>query len=264
MEKKDIQVVMLAAGKGQRFKEANYRQPKPLIPLKNGKPMFEHVMDMYRLTDDHSKVYVYTPHFGVLTHDSVKLLKAVELPYGPADSALRAVSLLAAHESVSIAGGFDMMKPVLFLDCDSFAECDVRQLVAQAIGRGVDTGKPLVAGALVFDPAQSRKKHFSRVIANRYDNTLVSSMLEHESPNLKADWAGAGGYFFTSGYILLHYASSIIRLLRSESASHTREAHLSNVLNRIAGDGHRVGIVQVPNFTCMGTPDELKEYEETL
>lgn len=45
------QLIVPMTGTGQRFKDAGYRQLKPLIEV-NGRSFFEHVVDMFPNVDD--------------------------------------------------------------------------------------------------------------------------------------------------------------------------------------------------------------------
>ena len=56
IEKNKVSLVIPAAGKGSRFKKANWKDPKPLIDI-NGKPMISHVIDDNKIDVD-SDIYL--------------------------------------------------------------------------------------------------------------------------------------------------------------------------------------------------------------
>lgn len=80
-----MQIVILAAGRGSRFKDSKFNEPKPLISW-DGKHMLEHVVDNFR--DDGVRIIIISRKEHNVQINGVELIEIDYYTSGPAITAL--------------------------------------------------------------------------------------------------------------------------------------------------------------------------------
>jgi hypothetical protein len=167
-----------------------------------------------------------------------------EVTRGPAESAFQAVMVLR--------GELDWHKPVLFLDCDSYAAVDIRDHIANCINLD---GEDYDAAVGVFEN-HSDKSHFSSVKVTNGLRVLGMRERTVERPR----WSSAGVYWFRNPYVLIQHAAAVI------NERPDVEIFMSDVINSVTYTGIN-DVLAVPihhsHYHCLGTPEELEAYLES-
>lgn len=240
-----VNLLMLAAGRGSRFKDSDkYTLPKPAI-LINNKSMIQHAFDnISNLLDgiDFDPAIVYSSeHIEVLEPIFDQMIKVTPLLSGrlvqqtgylngPADSSLHATTLIDRDSSL------------LIVNCDQTIEGDVVSELAKVINLESD-------GAIfVFESDEDR---YSYVLVD--DDGFVSEMREKEVISGKAScglifWKNAGEFF--------DYAE---KLKREKTSG---ERYISDVCQLAIQDGKKFTAPLLEKFTDLGTPEDLERIGE--
>lgn len=129
-----LDIVIPMAGRGQRFRDAGYDLPKPLIPV-HGRPMVELVIANLRPSRPHRFIFLCLREH-LLEHALAERLAAwapgaVVVPVdGVTEGAACTVLLARAH-----LNGDD---PLMIANCDQWVDADINTYLAAGDAPGVD------------------------------------------------------------------------------------------------------------------------------
>lgn len=231
-----MNILILMAGSGHRFRQAGYKEHKPMIDVM-GKPMVERVIDnltpKYR---DHNFIFVT---LSAMTDDGVRKIlirpnsTIIELPYiteGSTCSALKASGLIDGNE------------PLLIASCD--------QLVDMEIDEFIDASW-FSDGSLLTFP--SDRPHCSYVQLD--DDGIAIKIAEKQ---VISSHANVGLYFFKRGFDFLWAANSMIK----RDIRVNGEFYMAPVYNEMIEAGMKVTIHEIEEnkVHLLGTPIELEAY----
>lgn len=218
-----INIVIPAAGKGQRFADAGYKEPKPLIEV-CGVPMIQRVISNLRPQYEKSHTFLITRQ----EHNIPSAIYLSEETEGAVCTVLQAVDLI------------DNDLPLIIANCD--------QLI---LGFSMDDflekmhGKD--GGVITFN---STNPHHSYVKTDA-DGVVV----EVAEKVVISDQAVAGIYYYAKGSDFVKYAERMI----AKGIRTNNEFYVTPVYNEFIEDGKRIGVyeVDVNSKHMLGTPDEL-------
>ncbi len=232
-----LTIILPAAGKGTRFREAGYDLPKPMVDV-FGKPMLKRVMENLRPNISHQFVvitrltYEHTQRLP-FRHNDINLMLEQDTE-GAVDTILKAEKYLTVD-------------PVLIGNTDQLVDFDVNQFIIAA--RGVD-------GALVT--FKSNKPHHSYVternVCGGYN--IVDAIAEKR---VISNQAVCGVYYFAHGTDFLRYAKQVI----AANDRYNSEFYVSSVISRMIDDGLSFVTHDAPSF-MLGTPEELQLFEVAI
>jgi NDP-sugar pyrophosphorylase family protein len=232
-----MNILILMAGSGHRFRQAGYKEHKPMIDVL-GKPMIERVIEnltpKYR---EHNFIFVT---LSAMTDERVlKILRKpnstiVELPYiteGSVCSALKAQGLI------------DNEEPLLIASCDQLVDIDIDEFIDASW---------FSDGALLTFPSDRPHCSFAKV-----KDGYVTEVAEKR---VISNHANVGLYWFKDGCDFVLYANQMInRDIRING-----EFYIAPIYNQlIAGQG-KVTIHEIPKnkVHLLGTPAELESYND--
>lgn len=232
------------AGAGSRFQIAGYNLPKPFIDV-NGKMMIEHVLDglampdaVYTLViqqafcDEHAdRLRLLADKYGV------KFVVVEKLTQGAACTAL------AAHEIINNTD------TVVFADSDNFFNNAVfKDFIADAQKRDLD-------GSLLTFNTNRECFSFAKVDSNGF----VTETREKEPIS---NHAITGVYMFKHGCDFVRLAINM--MIYGDRAKN--EYYMSNVYNWAVKYGLKIGVfdIEQSDWACVGTPQQLEEYLQSL
>lgn len=229
-----VNVLILMAGIGSRFKEAGYKEHKPMIDV-GGVPMIERVIEnltpKYR---DHQFVFVT---LSATTDERLsKILRShrgtiIELPYlteGAAVSALKAENLITDE-------------PLLLSSCDQLVDTPIDDFI-DACWR--------FDGGLLTHPQKDGHFSFSKVV-----DGLVTEVAERKPISAHAN---IGPFFFKKGTDFVRAAKNMI----AEDFRVNGEFCMAPCFNWLIKDGKRIVIHEITKEQThlIGTPAELEAY----
>ena len=233
-----INIVIPMAGAGSRFQIEGYKVPKPFIEF-NGKMMVEHVLSSFEIADCIFTL-VLQEKFLSEQKSQVELLKKkynINIVTVPKLTMGAAITALAAHKAIN--PNYD----IIFADSDNiFKQSDVMNFINYTRKKDYD------GALLTFNSTESCFSY-----AKVDENGLLESTKEKE---VISSHAICGMYYFKK---LNDFKDAVIDLV-VESDLSKGEFYMSNVYNHLKKITNKIGIYDIENFICVGTPKQLKEY----
>lgn len=219
-----LNIVIPAAGNGQRFKEAGYSEPKPLIPIQ-GKPMIARVIDNLRPKKGH--------FFHLVVQEKHKVPQSI---FGSSKGILNTLSKPTRGAVETLLYAYIYTGELLLANCDQLVETDVNEFI--------NTSK---ARIMTFN---STNPHHSYV---KIKNGLVTDIAEKQ---LISDNAVLGWYYFPDCKQFMEYAEKALK----SNKTFNNELYISSVIDLMIKDGIEVEPyeIDVHKKHILGTPEELK------
>ena len=235
-----MQVVILAAGRGDRFVKAGYTLPKPLI-LARGLPMVQYAMAQVRAITD--RPVVLCP--DALRYD---IWRAAPLDVLPTVIGVSHVQSGAAMTLLAAAAALNEREPVLVVDCDSvIAPAAMEHFVVFAKAQ---FAQDVDSAVMCFQPTDDSARYsFVKVMK---DDDVVRIAEKDRISNL----ATCGAHAFTSWYAL-RWA---ICKMSAEEDTTNGEYYLAPAHNYVLLS--KAFTVAAGEFVAIGTPEQLEAYEQ--
>jgi dTDP-glucose pyrophosphorylase len=224
---KPINLVVPMAGRGQRFIDAGFTTPKPLIDIQ-GKPMITRVVENFTPKADHRTILV--------TRKDIKL--DIDATIVPLDHETEgAVSTM--FEIEHLIGPED---PLLIVNCDQLIlNFDVDDFIEKALSCSVAVFK-------CDNPHHSYVEVRDNVIYDVAEKKVIS------------DLAVAGVYFYRQSKFFFDNAHKMV----DNNIRVNGEFYVTPVFKKIICAGLKSNVYEVPvkDQCILGTPKELKAFQE--
>lgn len=248
--KSQTQVLIPMSGFGQRFKDAGYNVPKPLIPVL-GKPMAEHVADLFKgskITFICNENHLAEPSYRMRE----KLLAAAP------NSAILAIpehKLGPGHALLAALARLDMDKPVLVSYCDFCCLWDYGDFLMACEQEGWDGCIPSYKG---FHPHCLGSTNYAYLKMSVPGSPLVADIREKQpwTADRTQEFASAGIYWFRTGKI---FADALREQIRRD-ISLNGEFYVSLTYKPLFENSQPVGVYPLKTFFQWGTPQDLEEF----
>ena len=243
-----MQVVIPMSGRGERYRRAGFAEIKPLIHV-DGRPMIAHVLDMFpgaRRTlcicaQDHLQT---TPLASVIRslRPDAEIAGIEPHKQGPVHA------VLAAHDQIADD------EPVLISYCDfttSWSFDAFKKHVAHTRCAGAITAyrgfHPHSLGPNLY---AYMREHDGMMLEIREKGCFTDDRM-HE-------YASAGSYYFASGALMKRTFARAVELGLATNG----EYYCSTPYNLLVRDGLPVSIYELDDFVQLGTPEDLREYQQ--
>jgi len=233
-----MNVLIPMAGAGQRFYDAGYKNPKPLIDV-GGEPMIKRVIDS--LSSDRLDVnFIFVTQkehleLGLKDYltDRGSIVAVDKITEGAACTVLLAEALIDNDEGLVIA------------NCDQYLQWSFYDFVTYS--------KPFDGCLVTFN---STNPHHSYVKMKKGQIDKVAEKI------VISDKASAGIYYFKKGS---DYVSAANRMIDKDIRTN-KEFYICPVYNELVEDKKRLSIyeINVNNKHMLGTPEELKIFLDKL
>lgn len=231
-----MNIIIPMAGKGNRFVNAGYKEPKMLVKVK-GRPMFywaiKGLMNHFDVADitfvcleEHLQTTNLKEEIRKFAQGS-SIVTIQEYTRGQAETALKA------------AINLDHNKELLIFNCDTYIKCT-----------RFSFNKDLDGQITVF---KSNNPSLSYVKINKSD--LVVEIAEKE---LISDNATVGLYYFKSTKLYIEACNDIIQKKMNTNS----EYYISKVYEELIKKGLKIGINLADEFYPLGTPEEKEIFEK--
>lgn len=232
---------MPMGGLGQRFRDAGFDTPKPLIDVE-GVAMFQKALAAY---DDYAGDKRYLFVIRKDTDDEYGLGEQIKGLLPDAQIKILDHNTRGAVETCLIAEDFiDPELPLVIMDCDiTFNAPLYFEMMQQAVENDSFDGL-----LLSFDSSDPRYS-----FAEIDENGLVVRTAEKVAISNNALM---GAYFFTRASTFLDAAHT---LLNREISETMKEYYVSLIYNILIDCSKRIGLAK-GSFTSFGTPEELQNY----
>ncbi|MDA7641985.1 glycosyltransferase family 2 protein [Candidatus Marinimicrobia bacterium] len=236
-----MDIVIPMAGKGSRFVDGGYANPKPFIDVM-GKTMIENVLTNLKVESARFILIARKEHI----EDYPEVIKEIQDKYNvvflPIDITTEgaACTVLFAREFI------DSNNPLIIANSDQIVDIDVQNFVSDCLGRNLD------GSILTFkDPYKSNKWSFAKTDKSG----LVTEVKEKEAIS---DIATVGIYMFKKGKYFVDNALDMI--VRNDRVNN--EFYVCPVYNYAIRNNKKIGIYNIPFDTMhgIGTPEDLKKF----
>jgi capsule biosynthesis phosphatase len=243
-----MNLIIPIGGKGERFKN-NYNNPKPFINI-YGHSMIFWLIDNLNLTKDDT-IYIgimedICDQFGLefkLNKEypllSFKIVKVIYQTRGPVETLFTILQTFQDKE---------LDKPILSLDCDTLYFDDI-----------VNKFKINNSSCSFYFNANDKPEIFSYL---KLEAGIILDIQEKKWFKDIDKYGNTGAYGFKNGRLLKKYCTKLLD-------SHERvnnEFYISQIIKNMIKDGELFKGINIENFRCAGTPDQLnlflKEIED--
>jgi len=233
-----MNIIIPIGGLGQRFKDENYDEPKPLINVL-GKPTIFHLLDTLQITENDNLVIIYNTNLDkhnfkyILTmkYKTIHFIELTKQTDGAAETILYGLNKFTSKE---------LENKCVLLDCDAFYTIDILKIYRSQSHHSIFAFKDLqnkpIYSYITFDPTHK--------ITDIQEKVKIS------------DYANTGCYCFSSGHLLKTYCNKVI----TQDIRYKNEFYTSCVIKEMLNDGHifEANIIDINQYICIGTPFQLK------
>lgn len=225
-----MHILIPMAGNGQRFRDAGYTEPKPLIDVE-GTPMIRRVVENLRPNRFHRITLITRQEHGVKSKITMSDLTTIEL-CKPTSGSI--ATLLAAEKLITD-------EPLLIANCDQLLDFDVNDFIDHYEANDVD------GSFVIFD---SQNPHHSYVTFD--EDSFVNGIAEKR---VISNHAVTGVYLFRNGKLFMEAAHRVI----DKDIRVNNEYYVSSVIDLLIKDGLKF-VAYEGQSIMLGTPEELQKY----
>jgi bifunctional N-acetylglucosamine-1-phosphate-uridyltransferase/glucosamine-1-phosphate-acetyltransferase GlmU-like protein len=237
------------AGKGSRFSDQGYEQPKPLINV-NGKPMIIQAVDCLPTTSN--KIFICAEE--QINKYNVDQILINHFPNTSVVSVKKTTQGQACTcELGLIQSNFDLNKPILISACDNGVLYNAENYQKLIDDDSIDV---IVWTFRNNQTSKVKPNMYSWVDVDTHNKVQFVSCKKfvHEDP-LKTH-AIIGTFFYKK-------AKDFLDGLKANYKENIRtggEFYVDDVVNQNVKGGLNVVVFEVDNYICWGTPDDYKTY----
>ncbi|MDR0950804.1 MAG: glycosyltransferase family 2 protein [Candidatus Ancillula sp.] len=232
-----IQILMPMGGLGQRFVEAGYDTPKPMIEIE-GKPMFMKALESFPQNWEMQNIFVIRQD----QDQKYNLKQQIESTLPTAQVEILDHNTGGAVETCLIAEqDIDDDLPIIIADCDTrFKSLEYNKKVE----------KNQVDGLLLSFNSDDPRYSYAKLDDN-------GKVIETAEKVVISNHALLGGYYIKSGKLFKEIAHQFVD---NPLPQNLKEYFMSHLYNILLEKGKRVEIADADGFDIWGTPEELKAY----
>ncbi len=250
--KNKIHLLIPMSGQGNRYREAGYTEPKPLIPV-NGVPMIERLLANFPLH--------WPTHFVMADNHKETKLPEVLRSHRPNSQIL----YIQPHKLGPSYAVLEGLKNIPDQDAVMVSYCDYALVWDAAQFERFVRDSSCDACLVSYRGFHAHYLHPLMYAYSRMDGQNVVEVKEKGSftDNRENEFASCGAYYFKSAKLLrqaIEYQQKIDLQLKGEFyTSLTVEALIR--MKREQNQTAHVRVFENPGFFQWGTPDDLQNYE---
>ena len=238
-----MNIILPLCGLGNRFTEAGFSNPKPLIDVFDKKMIF-HVLDKLRFsTNDKVFIVYYTSledfNFSNIIRNkypNIELIPIYTRTAGAAETVLFGIEHILTNNLSSLDN-------VLIVDCDTIYNVNIIKKL-----------KKLGSNAVVYFEDFESKPIYSYI---KLKNDIILDIIEKEKIS---NYANTGAYYFKNIIELKNGCKYII----DNNIKFKNEYYMSCVIKHMITSGNIFKGLKIyrENYISLGTPDELNKFKE--
>jgi len=222
------------AGKGKRFKDAGFFQPKPMISIAD-RPMIDWALKSLRgLTAPHRFIFLVLEDdlkagLEPLLASRGEIVSIPNVTEGAVNTTLYAEHLVANND------------PLVIANCDQYLEWNFQKFI--------DSTQGFDCSVVVFE---SQNPHHSFV------ETKGIEVVKVKEKQIISPLAIGGIYFYRSG---LDYITGAKKLIESNDRTNG-EFYISPIFNKLIELDKKITYFKIPNTKkhMLGTPEEVRDF----
>jgi len=237
MEK--INIVIPMAGKGQRFIDAGFNTPKPLLKLGDDLTI-KHIINIMKMPNaqfifivrqDHCEEYHLDEEL-LKIEPNAKIVRVNQITEG----AICTVLLAKKY--------FEDDNPVIIKDCDQIINWDPKHFIDFVERNNAD-------GAIVNIHTDRPNYSYSRV-------NSAGKIIETAEKTVISNYGSVGIYYFAKGNELIKYAEKMIK----KNLRVNNEFYTAPVYNQFIQDFKTILHYPIAEMFQLGTPEEIYENKD--
>jgi len=245
-----MQIVIPMSGVGQRFVDAGYKDPKPLIVV-DGKQIIEHVVNLFPEEVDVSFIcndlHLSTTNMRDILQKISPNSKIYEVSVNNREGPVYAVSLV-----------FDKIKDddeVIVSYCDYGTWWDYKEFLKDTRNRNADGAIACYRG---FHPHMLGTDNYAFLKETELGSRWMEAIQEKKpfTDDRMSEYASNGTYYFRTGTIMKKY----FQVLMDRGMKVKNEYYVSMVYNLLVEDNLKVNIFEIEHMLQWGTPYDLEVY----
>ena len=234
-----LNIVIPMAGRGSRFTEAGYADPKPLIDI-YGHHMIEYVIKNLTPLQEHQFTFIcQKEHIKRYNIDKTLRKMAPGCNIVTIDHITEgaACTVLLAEEHIN------NQNPLMIANSDQYVDIDINQYL-----NSIHTDDGLIMTMPASDPKWSYIK---------YDQNGTVTMVREKE--VISDQATVGIYNYKAGEDFVRYAKEMIR----QNMRVNNEFYVAPVYNLMIEDGYKIGYYDIKDkMYGLGVPEDLNYFME--
>jgi HAD superfamily hydrolase (TIGR01509 family) len=236
--KKNVNILVPMAGRGSRFANCGYKEPKPLIKI-NNKSMIQIVVEninidgqyIFIVQKDHYENYDLYQHLNKIA-PNCKIVQTDKVTEGAA------VSALLAEEYI------DSDTPLLIANSDQYLVWNSLEFLHIANSEGVD-------GCISTFYNTHPKWSYAKLDQNGF-------VMEVREKQVISTVATTGIYYFSRGSDYVKYAKQMI----NKNIRVNGEFYICPVYNEAIADGKKIKTIECKAMFGTGTPEDLSYFTQ--
>jgi len=236
-----MNIVIPAAGRGERFMASGFKEPKPIIDV-NGIPMIQAAVESLGLDGKYTFIvydYEEEEFNGKIKsalracHVDPTIIKINYTTQGPASSALLAKEIIDTDE------------PLLITNCDQIMKWDARAFQAE-LDRKADRD-----GLVVTYDSDTPKNSYIKIAEHGWAEELAEKRV---ISNLSLN----GIHYWSKGKLFVESAEAMIK----KNIRVNNEFYISETYNELIKLGYNIDNYHIPpdQHCAIGVPEDLERY----
>jgi choline kinase len=256
-----MNILVLMAGRGQRFRDKGYEKPKPLIEVNgktilqwttescpyinhNGKGQSEYIKLHFAVLQEHLDEGLDKFLYSIYGRD-IEIIPFKEVTRGSLDTAMQVASKMWHKEH-----------PLLVLDSDNkYNDNEFKDFV-----RDIAFRKNAIAVACFDNPIQSLPNKWSNVII---ENGRAIGIREKDDTWVHHPTM-IGIFYFGQTKFFKEYAKFIMEFHKPVMFNENAEYYMSMVPSYNVGINTPVYVHKVTDVVPLGTPEDVKKFEDSV
>jgi len=249
---KEVQIIIPMSGLGQRFVEAGYQDPKPLVKV-DGKPIIEHVVNLFPNETNVKFIcndkHLHETNMREILSDICPHSEVYEVPVEGREGPVHAVSFIYDH--------IDDDKEVIVSYCDYGTYWNYEEFLNDTRSRNADGAVACYKG---FHPHMLGTDNYAFLKETKEGSRWMEAIQEKQpfTNDRMSEYASNGTYYFKSGSIMKKY----FKMLMDNKMKVKNEYYVSMVYNLLVHDGLTVNIFEIEHMLQWGTPYDLEIYND--
>lgn len=249
-----VQIIIPMSGSGQRFVDAGYKVPKPLIEV-DGRPMIEHVVDLFP-DEPIVKFICNDRHLGDQTIHMREILNRI-CPYGSVHPVPFEGRQGPVHAVSQIYDEIDDDLEVIVSYCDYGTYWNYDDFLKDTRVRDADGAIACYRG---FHPHMLGTDNYAFLRETETGSRWMAAIQEKRpfTENRMSEYASNGTYYFKTGAIMKRFFEKL--MVRGERVN--GEYYVSMVYNLMVEENLKINIYEIKNMLQWGTPYDLEIYND--
>jgi bifunctional N-acetylglucosamine-1-phosphate-uridyltransferase/glucosamine-1-phosphate-acetyltransferase GlmU-like protein len=250
--RKEVQIIIPMSGLGQRFVEAGYKEPKPLIEV-DDKPIIEHVINLFpgenNITFICNDKHLKETNMREILNKVSPNGKIYEVPVENREGPVQAVSLI--YDEI------DDNKEVIVSYCDYGTYWNYDEFLNDNRSRNADGAIACYKG---FHPHMLGTDNYAFLQETEIGTRWMKAIQEKQpfTNNRMNEYASNGTYYFKTGALMKKY----FKRLMERNIKVKNEYYVSMVYNLLVEDNLKINIYEIEHMLQWGTPHDLEIYKE--